>query len=999
MSDGYRQVGSFESERVDAVAVGDGAIAVGTGERIVLVTGSDRVELDHGERVVDLAVADRVLVLSADALTVYSRNGDRIRRQPVADAHAIATVPGEGIVGVLGPDRLRAVDVATGRERFDVERTRPGGPADDGLLGTPAGFVIATWSFLTRIDPDGEIGFDRNLEAVVRSLGRCDDAVVAALQNDRLVSAALETGAERWQTALSADHVAPVGESSVLVTTTDGIRAVDPDGETASVPGLSTGDGYATADGSLVCSIRDGTVSTYVHNRDRLRLTVATDAVGVGGTIDVEATNATDRERRVDLAAAVEGATLSPSERTVALEAGETTIVDFPVEAVRSEGERTVELAVDGSVVERSAVELDDAASGGIAVEADLAVTAVDHGVAELEVAVENVGGVALEGVRLLETDAGTESLEPGGTWTGTVTRPYEPDRRVSVGLEVARGDRRREYAPTCTLPPTPTVDVEADGDAVRATVDTAGSVTVVDRLVIELPGAGRVRTEVTIERDELLLVVPQFDEGTARIGFESLDVDERLRLSGGPASLASASGIGGSRSADRDRDRDGPTRNDRDAASSSPPTSESSGRESTAPRSEDGRQNSTGPTAETGLDDESDAASPTAAPDATSAATGADEASTADESGSDSRARDGAAHADDAAGGDDRAGESGLVATRRLEGDSAPVGHAVRDRIELANEGDSTVDVAVEIGESTVDAGRLAAGERTTLERSVAILSGTETTVSPAAISADGTVSERLSDRSIADAGGGVAVRATVDPADGSVVAELVNREDRPRRVDALEIDGRSIPVEARLAAGERTTATGGLDGWTGTNAATLEGTVAIADEDGTARRVDIVAAVASGAGVDAAGDDGDPFRIAIGSGTQVAGEYGTVVLVFENEGERPLADVAVSANGEPINDLFYSEARRERLGPGDRIEHFVDIEPGVSEPSFEATVRYAVDGADREAAVRAAGPATDDEAAWTDDHRERWSVERVETESASPDAPSSLSTPFRRA
>lgn len=989
MSDGYRQVGSFESERVDAVGVGDGAIAVGTGERVVLVTGSDRVEIDHGERVVDVALADRVLVLSADALTVYSRDGDRIRRQPVADAHAIATVPDEGLVGVLGPDRLRAVDVATGRERFDVERTRPGGPADDGLLGTHAGFVIATWSFLTRIDVDGEVGFDRNLEAVVRSLGRCGDAVVAALQNDRLVSAALETGAERWQTALSAAHVAPVGESSVLVTTADGIRAVDPDGETASVPGLSTGDGYATADGSLVCSIRDGTVATYVHNRDRLRLTVATDAVGVGGTIDVEATNATDRERRVDLSAAVEGATLSPSERTVTLEAGETAIVDFPVEAVRAEGERTVELGVDGSVVERAAVELDDAASGGIAVEADIAVTAVDHGVAELEVAVENVGGVTLEGIRLLETDAGTESLEPGGTWTGTVTRPYEPERRVSIGLEVARGDRRREYAPTCTLPPAPTVDVEADGDAVRATVDTDGSVTVVDRLVIELPGAGRVRTEVTIERDELLLVVPQFDEGTARIGFESLDVDERLRLSGGPASLTGTSGVGGSRAADRDR---GP---DRDPVSTATATSGSSDRDPIDRSDEDERRDATESGTGPGVDDGAEAESPAAEPDATPAAPETD-AEPADEPGTRSRSGDGTAGAGTAADGDDRAKESGLVANRRLEGDPAPVGHAVRDRLELANEGESAVDVVVEIGDATVDAGRLAAGERTALERSVAVLSGTETSVAPAVVSVDGTVVDRLSGRSLAAADDGVAVRATVDPADGSVVAELVNRDGRPRRVDGLEIDGRSIPVEARLAAGERTTVTGGLDGSSGTDADSLDGTVAVADEDGTVRRIDIVAAVASGAG-GAEGDDGDPFRIALGSGTQVAGEYGTVVLVFENEGERPLADVAVSASGDPINDLFYSEARRERLEPGDRIEHFVDIEPGVSEPSFDATVRYAVGDDEREAAVRAAGPATDDEAAWTDDHRERWSVERVENESAAPDA-SSLATPFRR-
>ncbi|QCS41030.1 hypothetical protein [Natrinema versiforme] len=980
MSDGYRQVGSFESGRVDAVGVGDGAIALGTDDRVVVATGGDSLEIDHGERVVDLALADRVLVLSADALTTYSRDGDRIRQQPVADAHAIAAVPETGLVGVLGPDRLRAVDIATGRERFDIERTRPGGPADDGLLGTPSGFVIATWSFLTRIDPDGEVAFDRNLEAVVRSLGRCDNAIVAALQNDRLVSADLETGESCWQTELAADHVAPVGDSSVLVTTADGIRAVDPAGETTSVSGLSSGDGYATADGSLVCAIRDGTVSIHAHSRDRLRLAVPTDGVGVGGTIDVEVTNVTDRERRVSLTAAVDGATLSPNERTAAIEAGETTLVDFPVESVRAEGETEVELAVDGSVVERAAIELDDAASGGIAVETDLEVTAIDHGVAELAVTVENVGGVALEDVRLRETDAGTDALEPGETWTGTVTRPYEPDRRVSVGLEVARGERRREYAPTCTLPPMPTIDVEPDEDAIRATVEIDGTIPVVDRLVIELPGAGRVRTEVTVEGDDLLLVVPRFEDGTARIGLESIDVDERVRLSGaGPGTLSGSSGLGGA-------SRSQSPRSARSARSESTATPSATADDSVGDGgASDGSAVGTEPV-------DGDAPEPAdSIEDRPETAVGGPAVADAEERPSPEPAE--SATADETAGG------PRIVATRRPDDERAPVGHAVRDRIELENEGESAATVAVDIGDSTVDVGRLAGGERTTLERSVAILSGESTTLPSASISVDGDVRERLSERTITAGEDGVAVRATIDPTDGTVVADLENRDDRPRRVRGLEIAGRAVPLEARLAAGESTTATASPERWdaagVGGAADAIEGTLKVTDGDGTERRIDIVATVSSVAS--GSGDDGDRFRIAIGPETQVAGEYGTVVLVFENEGDRPLSDVAVSATGEPINELFYSEARRERLEPGDRIEHFVDIEPGVSDPSFDATVRYAVDDAEREHAVRAAGPSVADEADWTDAHRERWSIDRVENESSNRSVPSSLSTPFR--
>ncbi|MFC4540393.1 hypothetical protein ACFO5R_00385 [Halosolutus amylolyticus] len=1002
MSDGYRQVGSFESDPVDAVGVDDGAIAVGIGDRVVVETGSDRVEIDHGDRIVDVALADRVLVLSSDALTTYSRTGERIREQPAADSHAVAAVSDEGLAGVLGPERLRSVDIETGRERFDVERVRPGGPADDALLGTPAGFAISTWSFLTRIDLEGEVDFDRNLEAVVRSLGRCDDAIVAALQNERLVAADLESGTSRWRTELAVEHVAPVGESSVLVTTADGIRAVDPSGATTPVAGLSSGEGYATPDSSLVCAVRDETVSTYVHSRDQLRVAVATESVGVGGTIDVEVTNVTDRERRLSLSASIDEATLSPADRTAAVEAGETTIVDFPVESIRAEGKTTVELTVDGSVLEQAVIDLDDAASGGIAVDTDIEVATIEHGVAELAVTVENVGGVGLEALRLRETNEGTDALKPGEEWTGTVSRPYEPDRRVSVGLEVARGDRRREYAPTCTLPPVPTIDVEPDGDAVRATVETDDSVTVVDRLVIELPGAGRVRTEVTIERDEFLLIVPQFDDGTARIGFESLDVDERVRLSGGPGSFGRSSRIGGS-----DRRRTGRTdgtRSDHTTASTDSDTADLSAQNRRENRDDrDDRHDGTAPT-----DSAPDEATADAAP-ATPSPSGPDYG----DDGSDDRSRAGGEPSATASASDEErigggsgadadegdVGEPQLVATRRIDEDSIPAGHAVRDRIELENQGESAGDVTVEIGDSTVDVGRLAAGDRTAVERSVAIGSGSETVLSQASVVLDGTVCERLPKRELAASGDGLAVRATVDATDGTVVADIVNRSDRLRTVRGLEIGGRSVPIEARLEHGETTTATGALDEQFGTDTDALEGVLVVGDGDGAERRLDIIADVSSATkhGPNDGVDGDGPFQIGIGPETQVAGEYGTVVLVFENEGDRPLTDVAVSASGEPINDLFYSEARRERLEPGDRIEHFVDMEPGVRSPSFDATIRYAADGSEREVALRAAGPSAEDEAAWTDDHREQWSIDRVENASEDADGPSSLSTPFR--
>jgi hypothetical protein len=103
------------------------------------------------------------------------------------------------------------------------------------------------------------------------------------------------------------------------------------------------------------------------------------------------------------------------------------------------------------------------------------------------------------------------------------------------------------------------------------------------------------------------------------------------------------------------------------------------------------------------------------------------------------------------------------------------------------------------------------------------------------------------------------------------------------------------------------------------------------------------------------------------------------------------------VVADGDPIDSMFYSPARRERVEPGDRIEHYVDLESGYAEPSFEATVSYAVDGTEREYVARAAGPAVDDESAWTDDLLAAWSLDRIDAATASPELPTRLSTPLR--
>lgn len=1013
VSDGYRQVGSFESDPPAAIGLGRDVIAFGLGDRVTLVSGRERTAIDHGGPILDLAVADRLLVLSTETLTAYSLDGDQVWSHDAGDAYAVAGAESRECCGVLGADALRFVEVASGRERFAVDRTRPG-TTDDAFLATPTGFVIATWSFLTAVDGDGEIAFDRDLSAVVRSVGVCDGTVVAALQSDRLVGLDGGSGEDRWRTELDARQVAPVGEGSVLVSAADGVLDVAADGATETVPDLPTGDVYASGDGAVVCSVRDGTIATYVPDRDRFDVAVLTDSVGVGGTVDVEVSNPTEQERTVDLSLDVDGCSLSPAERTVTIDGEDSAVADFPVASVRREGRADVNVAADGDEAGRGTVEVEDAASGGLAVETALHAARIDDGVAEIEVRVENVGGVPLDAVRLLEAGTEATDIAPGDAWEGTVTRPYEPETRVSVGLEVTRGDRRREYAPTCTLPSRPTIDAAVERDVLRATVVVADGVPVEDRLVVEMPGAGRVRSPVTIDADELLLLVPQYESGVARIALDALDAEKRVRVPGN-GTFTPPSSTGG-----RDRDR---SRSSRETGGTGRSQNSTESGESATP---DRSTASTDDPSETSLSPAHDSVwsgSDEMAEGRSRSGDAADNRNRSNERTSDrnrqsssttNRAERESSRDSEETRAEDRMdssvrgptegrsesgteGEPFLSATRRAPERASGVGHAIRDRIVVENVGEpvGSVEIAFDDGDR-LSLGRIDHGAAASVDRFVAAGEAGELTLPSAAVEVSGKVVSEVDARQLSVSDDAIGVLATVDPDDGALTAVIENGTDWQCRVTGLDPgpDGSRAPLSTAVDVG----ASGTVSATVGERPAPGDA-VPVSfwiESDGEERRIDVLAAADGDAAGASAG--GEPaLTPGISSDTQVAGEYSSVVLVFENDGDEPLTDVSVVADGDPIDSMFYSPARRERVDPGDRIEHYVDLESGYTEPGFEATVSYAIDGTEQEYVARAAGPAVDDVSAWTDDLLAAWSIDRIDAANSSPEFPSRLSTPPR--
>ncbi|WP_324664318.1 COG1361 family protein [Haloarcula sediminis] len=936
----YQRVGSFECSSTAAVGVAAGRIAVAGDSRVTLVTADDRLEFDHDEPVTDVAVGDRVLVLSRSQLTAYDRTGARIWNLTAPDAHAVAIHPDSGDIGVLGPDTLRIVDPDTGGETVATDREPSGRPDDDRLLGTDAGFVTATWSVLQCFGLDGEVLFDENLDAAIRDMGYCDGVLVVALQDGTLRGFDAETGAPRWQTELPVRQLADRGQGTLLLRSDDGVKAVSSDGALDSAGSVSTGDIHAGSDGSLVCSVREGTVIKQVPADELLDIEVLTESVGAGGAIEIEARNRTDTAEQLTVTGALSHGDLAPSDRRLKIAAGESSVADFPVESVRTDGSAEFTVTVGDRVVARRDVGISDAAQSTVSAEASLEPVAVTDDAVEVELAVENTGGVTLDAVSELSGGERVTELGPGETWTATLTKPFEPDQRLTVGLEVLRANRRTELAPTCQLPARPSIDLEQRRDALHARIEADESVTWNDELVIETPGAGRVRSPIEITDGDLLVVLPVYESGVARVGLSRLGVSERSRTSDGPlADLGS-----------RETRTDSPA-----SATERSPERRSSQSDAATDDESVGSESNTDRPAATETDDGGRATTPSASSEDTA--------------------------------------ECRL--DRQLSAASAAVGHAVRERLTITNEGAAPVAPRLRLGDEAREIGELQAGESVTLVRRLACLSpdGGPLSVPAAELVVDGTTVDDLPTASVESDADGVGVRGVVDPDSGEYEVELTNRTDGTARLSGFEVAGEELVSDGlALSAGESEQLSGSLGSLPAAGRDVVIGTMTTADS-GTASVVLVVSPLDDG------GDAAGSLATAIGSATKVAGDYGTVVLVVENETERPLRDITVRADGEMINDILYSKAHRDELAPGDRIEHYVDLKTTAGTVDIEFTASFEAGDASQTRTFSASGPAVNTESEWTDEHREAWTLTDTTTATDNTGAvPSTVATDYSR-
>lgn len=936
----HRQIDSFERNEVNAVGVGEDTVAVAAGRDVAMIAPHGRSEFEHQHPIVDVAVGTRGIVLSEQTVTAYTLRGEKLwTSRQNGQRHAVAVHPENDVVGVLDKDKLRILDMGSGEEQAVIERPRSGQPENDVLLGTTQGFVLGTWSFLSRITVDDGVQLDRNVNAAIRDLGVCDDVLIVALESDRTLGLGVESGGVEWQTELEVKQVSPLSYDHLPVRTADGIRTLAADGTIDALSDIPDGEVYASLQRSVLCSVRNGTVSAFVPQQEMPDVEITTDTVGIGGTIDVEISNNAGEAQTLDLEASLQNGSLSPRSRSIKVGQESSAVVDFPVEEVNTEGRSELTIEADQMAVASKTIRLKDAAGSKFGADVDITPAAVKENIAQLEVTVKNDGQTAFDAVGLIETEEQT-SVDPGETWTTTVGRPYDPGRNVSVGVQIERGARTERFAPTCTLPEPPEIEATTETNATKLTVNAPAGVTFTDQLVIDVPGAGRVRSDVHID-DQMNIIVPTFEDGVVQVRFTNVDVEEQMRTS---QSSLDASRFSQSRQQSWSAQQESSTQQQESTHQEQRDTLHETRQENNQQKQQ--QQRAAGETAQGQTGSQALRNRGTEMPDETS---------------SNSQ--------------EHQIGEVEIY--RELSIEQPWVGEVIDEEITVQNTGERSVTPTLRIGDAKQEINAIQPNEQTTITRRVALLSGgDQVTLPEIKAMQDGHVIGTAEAMICQPAADDIQLQIAFDETEKQLIGTIKNEGSVSYRVAELYVDQQQVSVpSAMIQPGETLDINTKIKHRDMAGSACL-GTVVVERNN---KQVPVEIAIPI---VQDNVSEEDVLALDIGEQTEAAGKFGTVVLIAENTDDRELSEVHIEAEGGPINDHLYSGVHRDQLDPGDRIEHYVDLKADPGNASFIVSVKYMIDGSESEHAISVSGPVRADKAEWTDNDYQQWTINADEPE-----------------
>ncbi|GAB6878436.1 hypothetical protein JCM17823_07100 [Halorubrum gandharaense] len=430
---------SFKIGNLDDWAVTDDAVALLSGSTVSLVS-TDRDEIILEEPGQNVAINDHLFVLFDGELAAYGRSGTRLWVADVPGAERIAAPDETEFVVVLtDDDRIVGIDATTGGIRFEQDRPDADVAATPELVSTTSDLVLASWSFLTVLEPDGETRMRTNLDGAISDLGVVDDVVVCVMKDDRCVGVDLASGDQLWEHDWAVDRIDPHGSGELFVQTTDSVRAVEPSGDWRSLS-LQGGMPVAAVSGKVVCSV-DGSVVNVFEAVDpsqvEIDAAVGADEISVTAqSLPVVIENVGETVATVRVAVEIEGATTITGEERLSLDPGENEGLRVGLGSI-SRDQLDVRVQIDGELVLNDTV---DVLGGVDAVETSATPVHADDGW-NVSLELRNPEPVPLHDIRIEPSGRTIPTLESGESCSMEVDLPESRRIRIRAAGETQKID------------------------------------------------------------------------------------------------------------------------------------------------------------------------------------------------------------------------------------------------------------------------------------------------------------------------------------------------------------------------------------------------------------------------------------------------------------------------------------------------------------------------------------------------------------------------------
>jgi hypothetical protein len=954
MDEEYKQINSFEVDQPETVAVGKEAIVLGTKNRLEVIQGNSRSSIDISGSVIDVAVAENIFVLTQETLTAYSTGGNPQWSADTKNGIAVSATVETSVCGLLTNEKLHIYDSISGDLKTSQTRSEGGGSKDT-LLSTPQSFIYKTWSFLTAVDNNGDMKFELDMEAVINDIGYFSDLLIVSLQNNHIVAVDPHDGSICWKNEFRSPQVPPYGDDEMFITSENGILEITTEGESKSVSGLPDGSVYMTRAGGVVYILKDDLISRYIRENNRIEVDLINESVGIEGAIEVNISNPTNKGISATFSVSVEGCELYSNRKQSSIDPNKSEKLSFQVKDIDQDKESELNLSVDGTIVYTSDISLQETKGGLQSVSSSLAVEQISDSDAIIQLSLINNGKLPVDEVEIIELDDSVDSLDPDEEYNRTVRREYQPNRSVSVGYRIAREDREREFAPTCELPPEPTISAETEEDALKAKIDSPSGVEFTDQLVIELPGAKRVRTDISFDDGPYNLIIPKYKEGVARIALDSLGVENLVQVSGTTPLVSPTS------NSDEKSPFGSESQNDKSKQANS------SNDDSQVRQTQNNIENNS--TAESkSIDQETPA-------------------NNIDQSSSDIQTSE------------NRADK--LNIEREFPSQIPATGHLFLDRVKISNKGEQIQNITLVSPNNSKSIQEIDSSSSIIFERFVSILDRSKNTLPEITIQHNedriiGTNAEKLEFQNE-----GISVKAVYDSINDEFLAHLENHDSVTYTIESLNFASKSkeVSIDKKLPANESAQ----VECETPHEVASVKASIPVwlhySDRESERSTTKFLAYNPDDEILSAKSSDENMLDVRIGADTNVSGEYRSVVLEVINPTDNTIEDVSVEATGNPVHDSFYSKAHQDELQPNDEIHHYIDIEETVPDPQFTVELSFTIDESHRDYEFELEGPVLENEDDWKDKHVNEWSVtESTSTVTDFPEVPDIITTEFHK-